>query len=603
MTQQRARSSPCSQGVKVSQRPEGTYDVAIIGGGPAGATAGTILRKYNPALRVGIFEKEQFPREHVGESQLPACCHYLHEMGCWDKVEAAGFPIKVGATYRWGTSEELWDFEFLTLSRLPDAPRPHRFEGPRQQTAFQVDRALFDKILLDHARELGCDVHEGTQIRSIEREGDRVAALEVDGGRRVEANWFIDASGQVGLVRRAMGIDLKVPTSLMNIAMWDYWTDTDWAVTVGSGGTRVQILSLDNGWIWFIPIGPTRTSIGFICPAEYYKRSGKTPEELYADAVRRQPRVRTLTARATREGRVRTTRDWSCLAERIAGENWFLTGEAAGFADPILAGGMTLAHGSGHDAACVILESGQKGADLRWMTRHYNDIHRRRILQYIRFADFWYAANGQFTDLQDVASKIAADSGMSLKPEAAFRWLSLGGFGYEDFFQPGLGGLDLLAVREITSRLTGEDTGGWLLNKYNVFKLNLHGAKRDAFPLFRGGRVIRTECFGRAGRNLPITGIFGATVEILRRVSHIEAIAQEAVRVAEASRTGPHTFNAFHIMSAIESMLAEGWILGRLDPSKRKLTYMPYGPEGQGNFHANRDVIPGESPVPRATAG
>lgn len=80
------------------------YDVAIVGGGPAGSTLGALLKKYHPDLGVTILEREQFPREHVGESQLPPIGKILDEMGCWDKVEAANFPIKIGATYRWGTS-------------------------------------------------------------------------------------------------------------------------------------------------------------------------------------------------------------------------------------------------------------------------------------------------------------------------------------------------------------------------------------------------------------------------------------------------------------------------------------------------------------------
>ena len=78
------------------------YDVAIIGGGPAGSTLAAILLKYVPTAKVLILEREIFPREHVGESQLPPVTLVLEEMGCWDKVEAAGFPIKTGALYRWG---------------------------------------------------------------------------------------------------------------------------------------------------------------------------------------------------------------------------------------------------------------------------------------------------------------------------------------------------------------------------------------------------------------------------------------------------------------------------------------------------------------------
>src|SRR5688572_29327694 len=125
-----------------------TCDVAIIGGGPGGSTTGSLLKKYRPTLKVCIFEKEKFPREHIGESQLPPIGDVLAEMGCWDKVEAANFPIKIGATFRWGRTPELWDFEFLPLKDFKPEARPAKYEGQRRQTAWQVERAIYDDILL-----------------------------------------------------------------------------------------------------------------------------------------------------------------------------------------------------------------------------------------------------------------------------------------------------------------------------------------------------------------------------------------------------------------------------------------------------------------------
>lgn len=132
-------------------------DIAIIGGGPSGSTCGGFLKKYGPDTQVLILEREKFPRDHIGESQLPLIGSILHELGVWDRVEAADFPIKIGATYRWGTTENLWDFDFLPYGKFDDEARPGKYEGQRRYTAFQVDRARYDKILLDFAEELGCE--------------------------------------------------------------------------------------------------------------------------------------------------------------------------------------------------------------------------------------------------------------------------------------------------------------------------------------------------------------------------------------------------------------------------------------------------------------
>ena len=175
-------------------------------------------------------------------------------------------------------------------------------------------------------------------------------------GSRIEARHYVDASGNAAVLRKAMGVDVSEPTALRNIAVWDYWQNAEWADKIGVGGTMVQVLSIPTGWIWFIPLSPTRTSIGFICPSEYYKASGKSTEQLYLEALPQDDLIVSLIRNATREGNLQATKDWSFLSERMAGENWFLAGETAGFADPILAAGMTLAQLGAREAAYIILE-------------------------------------------------------------------------------------------------------------------------------------------------------------------------------------------------------------------------------------------------------
>jgi len=366
-------------------------DVAIVGGGPGGSTLATLLKKYNPALDVLILEKEKFPREHVGESHLPPIGAVLYEMGVWDKIEAANFPIKIGATYRWGNTTDLWDFEFLPPANFKDQERPAKYEGQRRLTAFQVDRPVYDNILLRHAEGLGTEVREQTLVRDIEHEGDRISGLVLADGSRVEARYYADAAGNIGLFHRAMGVSAQIPQTLKNIAIWGYWDNAEWAVEIGVGGTRVQVLSIGWGWIWFIPIAPTRTSIGFICPAEYFRSCGKSPEELYRWSLAQEPRVSELIKHAALDGEILATKDWSYCADRLCGENWFLVGDSCGFADPILAGGMTLAHTGARIVAYSLLAilAGEQGA--AWLKEHYDTTQRKRIGQYIRFAEFWYS--------------------------------------------------------------------------------------------------------------------------------------------------------------------------------------------------------------------
>jgi len=566
------------------------YDVVIIGGGPAGSTVGTLLRKYNPRLNVLILEREKFPRDHVGESQLPLIGHVLDEMGVWDKVERANFPIKVGATYRWGQTDELWDFEFLSQGQLKDEPRPAKFVGQRTETAFQVDRAKYDDILLNHARELGCRVKQETAVREVLHEGDRVTGLVLETGETVTARHYVDCSGHSGILRRAMGVHTQPQTNLQNIAIWDYWQNAEWAVNIGVGGTRVQVMSLGYGWIWFIPLGPTRTSIGLIVPAEYFKNSGKKPAELYAEALASEPRISGLLKKATSEGKLTTTKDWSFVADRLTGENWFLAGECAGFADPILAAGMTLAHMGAKEVAYAILAIDRRDYDENWIRTRYCESHRGHIMQHIKFADFWYTHNGVFTDLQEHAKNIAGDAGLNLSNAEAWRWLGTGGFIDGNQATTGTGGYSLTATKHITSRFTGEKAFNSIDGKTH-FALDIEGTEKGWGADHSHGYILRHRILRREGKNLPLKGVPGMLVNALKGGELSYAQLNEAINewLGQNAQSEMHyQFLRGMTYDTLEALVTDGWIKARTEPGFPAIP--AYNFEADAFVHPNRDL-------------
>ncbi|RYG48023.1 NAD(P)/FAD-dependent oxidoreductase [bacterium] len=565
------------------------YDVAIVGGGPAGSTAGSLLKKYNPDLRVVILERETFPRDHVGESGLPPIGHILNEVGVWDKIEAAGFPIKVGATYKWGKTKELWDFEFVTAGAFEERPRPARFEGQRTMTAFQVDRAIYDDILLQHSAELGCEVRQATRVVEVRREGDRVTGLGLDGGEILEARHYLDASGHSGLLRRTMGVEAEYPTTLQNIAIWDYWQNADWAIEIGVGGTRVQVMSLGYGWIWFIPLGPTRTSVGLIVPAAYYKESGKKPAELYAEALAQEPRISALMRNAVPEEKLATTRDWSFLASRTVGENWFLVGESAGFADPILAAGMTMAHAAGREAAYTILEMDRREHKDEWLREQFDRKQRGRILNHIRFADYWYTANSQFEDLKEFTAELARDSGLHLDPDKAWAWLGQGGFINEDE-ETGTSGFSIDQLKVLGNYLTDLQPES-ILNLHNVYRLDLTGATWKERAAYKDGRIERFDSYVRGDRLLPLRGTFGFLVDALQRDSRLPVLVQRINAAAEPYRSDPTTrAQLIHdILQSLEALVRDGWVIPSHDPS---IPLIDLTFQTSGGLRWNNDPVP-----------
>ncbi len=564
------------------------FDVAVVGGGPGGSTFASILRKYAPQMSVAIFEREEFPRDHVGESQLPPISRILDEIGVWDKVEAANFPIKLGATYKWGKTKDLWDFEFYPAEKFIDEQRPSKFEGQRRWTAFQVDRAEYDKILLDHAKELGSQVFQPSRVLKVNHENDQITSLDLENGDTVTAKWYIDASGHVGLLRRSLGVEAPPSTLLQNVAFWDYWQNTDWAVSIGVGGTRVQVLSLGYGWIWFIPLGPTRTSIGLVIPADYYKKSGKSPEELYQQALKDEPLLQQLIQNASSEGKFSTTKDWSFCADRAVGKNWFLIGEACGFADPILAAGLTLTQVSAREAAISIIEIERKSHEEGWVKNEYETRQLSRIKSHIRFAEYWYTANSQFKDLQGFTSEIAKDSNLDLSPQKAWQWLAQGGFVDPDG-QLGIAGFGTEQILKLGDFLQEVGTTP-VVKTCNVYKLNLDGAEWRPAARYGAGTITQGGAYYRGDRVLPLVDVLAEVVKFLTATDNLPTL----IEYIKGSMTR-HKDNKFYlneiigrIPHAIEAMVADGWIEASFDPK--------YGmqnlPERVGNIlHWNTDNV------------
>lgn len=539
------------------------YDIAIIGGGPGGSTTGSLLKKYNPDLNIIIIERENFPRDHVGESQLPAIGKILNEMGAWEKVDGAGFPIKIGASYTWGQTSDPWEFEFLPLSQVRgDEPRPAEYKGWRVNTALQVDRAVYDDILLRHAADMGCEVRQGTAISSVIPDKDRVGYLQLKSGESITADYYVDASGNAAILRRAMGIKIDAPTKLQNIAFWHYWDGAAPANdNLGHGITRVQVRSLKHGWIWYIPLSESRVSVGFICPLSYYKSCKKRPQELYDEALNELPDIQMLLKDAHCQGDIQSTNDWSYVSEQAAGKNWFLVGEAMGFADPILAAGLTLTQSCAQHCAYTLLElvRGEQPSD--WLIEQYNELQKTRVLQHMRFAEYWYSANGCFSDIQNYCTDIAQDAGLSLSPQEAFRWLSTGGF--DDVAgQSVIGGYDVASLKQVQHRLSDKDEQvEYLINGKNQFSLNLANTEKTKAPILKEGRILMVEKYVRNGQNLVVSGLHQLLLLALEESTEIEKIIPFIQQVLSNSVPADQLQFVFgQTMQTLEAMATSGWV-------------------------------------------
>jgi flavin-dependent dehydrogenase len=348
------------------------FDVAIIGGGPAGSSAGTLLAQSGRS--VVIFEKSKFPRFSVGESTLPATLNTLERMGVREKIDAGGFLIKYGGEIVSACGQRV---RFYFRNGLK-AKRP---------TAYQVLRSEFDRILLDHAAESGCEVRQETSVDSFEVGNGGVTLFPGNGGPAVRAKYLLDCSGRNCLIGNRFGLKQLLP-NLRKFSLYAYYEDV--GREEGPDGTLTRMVRTKDSWFWMIPLKGNTTSIGVVMDTERFRNMKMSPEEALTHCIAEQPVVNEWMEKARRVTDVYATGDFSYRNKRLFGDRWLLAGDAAGFIDPVFSSGVYLALLSGEkaaDALNLVLDRPEKRA------KTFRSYERRisRVLDlYLRWATAWY---------------------------------------------------------------------------------------------------------------------------------------------------------------------------------------------------------------------
>ena len=348
------------------------YDVAIIGGGPAGSTAATLLAQ--AGRRVIVFEREKFPRFHIGESLLPFSMKAFTRLGLHEKFLRAGFIKKFGGEFFSACSSEGTKFYFK--------------DAYRSQTdhSYQVTRADFDKVLLDHAAESGAEVNEGTGVKSVEFANEHVD-LAITNGKSTRARYVIDASGRNSVLGTKFNIK-KTYEHLKKLSIFAHY-DGVWRPEGIDATLTVLIRGIDR-WFWIIPLTAERTSIGVVLDSETFRNSKQTPEDFLEQALLEQPVIIQRMREAQRVSGVHVAADFSYRSTQLYGDRWLLAGDAAGFVDPIFSSGVFLAVFSGELAADALHEVLDQPRKARRLFPRYEKRVNRAMDVYLRFVNAWY---------------------------------------------------------------------------------------------------------------------------------------------------------------------------------------------------------------------
>ena len=340
-------------------------DVIVIGGGPAGTTAATLLAR--EGLKVTLLEREKFPRFQIGESLLPYNNDLFERLGVTDQLVTGDFFPKYGAYFVTGDGKVGYRFRFDRNLTEP------------YTRSFQVKRAEFDHVLLKNAAANGVDVREETAVVSVDlSRSDRAVVKTV--AEELEARFVIDASGHGSILGQRVGQKSDVK-QLKKIAFFAHYRNV--LKDEGREGGSTVIVVLKNAWFWLIPVTDEVMSVGLVVDREHFLRCGLQPQELLDQTIAATPFVADRMRSAERITQTYARKDFSFRMRNLVGSNYALVGDAAGFLDPIFSTGVFMAMKSADIASAAALERLRSGS-MRALNRYERDM-TGALEKYFRF--------------------------------------------------------------------------------------------------------------------------------------------------------------------------------------------------------------------------
>jgi flavin-dependent dehydrogenase len=308
-------------------------DILVIGGGPAGSTFGALAAR--EGWQVTLFEKDNHPRFHIGESLLPMTMPIIERLGLRDELEAIGVR-KGGAdftTIRAGAYHRSYPFS-RALGNSPDH-------------AFQVRRSEFDQMLFEGSKKAGVDAREQmvvTRVEPLENGNHRVSVVDADG---TESTWdtrfLVDASGRDTFLSSDRGWKHRNPKHA-SAAVFAHYRGVK--RRKGERAGDISVYWFEHGWVWMIPLRDDIMSIGAVCDPEYIKSRREPLDEFLLRTISNLVGIRSRIRGAEQDRPAQATGNYSYLSHRMQGPGFLMIGDAFAFVDPVFSSGVHLAMSS-----------------------------------------------------------------------------------------------------------------------------------------------------------------------------------------------------------------------------------------------------------------
>ena len=334
-------------------KPAEQFDAIVVGGGPSGATAAALLAEQGH--KVVLLEKEKFPRYHVGESLMPFCYFTLERLGVLGQMEEHAFVKKNSV-------------QFVTQDGQVSAPFYffQHFDHPAA-TTWQVERSVFDEMLLRNAEKKGAEVREETKVQNFVYDGETVTGVVAEGADgteyTVQAPITLDCTGRDALLQRKKSWRKRDP-KLNKVAIWTLYKGAKRDEGLDEGATTVAYIP-NKGWFWNIPLRNNIVSSGIVAERDYLYRDTRDPKEIYEREIQENEWIKEHLGEGEQFGEYWVTGEYSYRAEHCATDGAVLVGDAFAFLDPVFSSGVFLALKSGEmaaDAAHAALAKGDTSA-------------------------------------------------------------------------------------------------------------------------------------------------------------------------------------------------------------------------------------------------